>query len=268
MPAPSDSYNISAKHYDAAYATMKNLVDLPFYLDLAKKSAGPVLELACGTGRVLLSIAREGIEIDGVDNSAPMLQVLKSHLEKEPPKVRQKVTLHEADMRTFRANKKYPLVIMPFRPMQHMFTIEDQLSALRTAAAHLDENGLLAFDVFYPRFDLLAAGIGEEKLELEWPVPGDPHKIVRRFFKKESFDKIHQIFTATFIFRTYVGDKLLHEETEPLKMSYYTYPHLKALFQLAGLNSIEEFGSFARAPLDNSSGQMIFVLKKALRTRP
>jgi SAM-dependent methyltransferase len=263
MPNQSDSYNISAKHYDAAYASMKNLVDLPFYLDLARKSSGPVLELACGTGRVLLNIARQCIEIDGVDNSAPMLHVLRSSLEKEPLQVRQKVTLHEGDMRTFRANKKYRLVIMPFRSMQHMFTIEDQLAALRTTAAHLDDNSLLAFDVFYPRFDLLAAGIGEEKLELEWPVPGDPHKIVRRYFRKESFDKIHQIFTATFIFRTYVGDKLLHEETEPLKMSYYAYPQLQSLFLLAGLESVEEFGSFARAPLDNSSDQMIFVLKKA-----
>jgi SAM-dependent methyltransferase len=267
MPAPSDSYNISAKHYDAAYAAKQDLVDLPFYVDLAKKSGGPVLELACGTGRVLLNIARHGIEIDGVDNSAPMLHVLKSHLEKEPPQVRQKITLHEGDMRTFRTGKKYPLVLMPFRPMQHMFTVRDQVSALTTAATHLQENGTFAFDVFYPRFDLLPAGIGEEKLELEWPDPGDPNKIVRRYFRKESFDKIRQTFAATFIFRTYEGDKLLHEETEPLKMSYYTYPHLKSLFQLAGLETVEEFGSFARAPVDNSSDQMIFVLKKAPRTR-
>jgi SAM-dependent methyltransferase len=268
MPDQSDSYDISAKHYDAAYAAKQDLVDLPFYLGVARKSGGPVLELACGTGRVLLNIAREGIEIDGVDNSGKMLQVLKNHLESERPEVRQKVTLHGADMRTFRIQKKFALVIIPFRPMQHMFTIEDQLAALRTAAAHLDENGLLAFDVFYPRFDLLAGGIGEEKLELEWPVPGDPSKIVRRYFKKESFDKIRQIFTATFIFRTYEGDNLVREETEPLKMSYYTYPQLQSLYQLAGLESVEEFGSFARAPLDNSSDQMIFVLKKAPSTRP
>jgi 2-polyprenyl-3-methyl-5-hydroxy-6-metoxy-1,4-benzoquinol methylase len=66
-----DSYGISAKHYDAAYgifADKQILVDSPFYVDLAKRSGGPVLEIGCGTGRVLLSIAREGIEIDGVDN--------------------------------------------------------------------------------------------------------------------------------------------------------------------------------------------------------
>lgn len=69
-------YSVTAKHYDAAYAVKQDLVDLPFYLDLAKRFGGPVLELACGTGRILLSVARQGIAIDGVDNSLPMLRVL------------------------------------------------------------------------------------------------------------------------------------------------------------------------------------------------
>ena len=264
MSDSADTYNISAKHYDAAYAVKQDLVDLPFYLDLAKRSGGPVLEIACGTGRVLLNIAREGIEIDGVDNSSPMLQVLESRLGQEPRAVRDKVTLHTGDMRHFRLDKKYALVIIPFRPMQHMYTVRDQADALTAAAAHLQENGKLAFDVFYPRFDVIPAGIGEEMLELEWPVDSQPPRIVRRYFRKESFDKIHQNFSATFLFRTYEGDKLALEETEPLKMSYYTYPHLRALFLLAGLEPLEEYGSFARTPLDNTAEQMIFVLGKVL----
>jgi SAM-dependent methyltransferase len=262
-----DTYNISAKHYDAAYAVKQDLVDLPFYVDLAKQSGGPVLEIACGTGRVLLSIAREGIQIDGVDNSAPMLRVLQSRLEGEPREVSGKVTLHEGDMQGFHLNKKFPLVVMPFRPMQHMYTVQDQVDALATAAAHMEENGRLAFDVFYPKFEAIPSGVGQEVLELEWPVDSRPPKTVRRYLRKESFDKIHQSFSATFIFRTFEGDKLVLEETEPLKMSYYTYPHLRALFMLAGLDVLEEYGSFARAPLDNSAEQMIFVLGKARRSR-
>jgi SAM-dependent methyltransferase len=266
MPDHSDSYSISAKHYDASYATLKTLVDLPFYVDLAKKSGGPVLELACGTGRVLLPIAREGLEIDGVDNSAPMLDILRSHLEKEPPQIRQRVTLHEADIRTFRTNKKFALVIIPFRPMQHMFTLQDQISSLTTAAAHMHDSGCLAFDVFYPKLELIFAGIGQEVLDLEWTVESNPAKTIRRYFKKDSVDKIHQVFSGAFIFRTFEGEKLVHEETEPLKMSYYTYPHLQSLFKVVGLEPIAEYGSFAKAPLDNSSHQMIFVLKKSNRT--
>jgi SAM-dependent methyltransferase len=263
----SNSYDISAKHYDSAYTTSQFLVDVPFYVELAKRSGGPVLEIACGTGRVLLNIAREGIEIDGVDNSAPMLQVLEARLKREPGAVRDKVTLHTGDMRRFRLSRKYPLAIIPFRPMQHMYTVQDQVDALTTAASHLQENGKLAFDVFFPKFEAIPAGIGEETLDLAWSVDSQPPRAVRRYFRKESFDKVRQTFSGSFIFRIYEGNKMVQEETEPLRMSYYTYPQLRALFLLAGLEPLEEYGSFAKTPLDNSSEQMIFVLGKANRGR-
>lgn len=260
MKAGVESYKITSLHYDAAYATKRDLVDLPFYLDLARKSGGPVLEIACGTGRVLLQIAREGVPITGVDNSRPMLRVLKARVKTEPQNVQRKITLHEGDMRAFRLHKKYPLVIIPFRPMQHMCTVKDQIRALTTAALHLHKGGTLAFDVFYPKFDLIQAGIGQEVLDLEWRA--SPDSIMRRYFRKDSVDKINQVFSFTFIFRTYVGDKLVREETEPFKLSYYTYPHLQALFRLADLETVAEYGSFAKTPLDNSADQMIFLLKK------
>ena len=93
--------------------------------------------------------------------------------------------------------------MIPFRPMQHMFTVEDQAAALKTAAAHLTDTGILAFDVFYPKFEMIATKIGEEIPEMEWSPDSDPTKLVRRFFRKDAIDKINQIFSFTFIFRTY-----------------------------------------------------------------
>ncbi len=260
MKTEVQSYNITAKHYDSAYAVKQDLVDLPFYLDLAKRSGGPVLEIACGTGRVLLPIAREGIRIDGVDSSPPMLRVLKSHIESEPQTIRRNISIHRADMREFRLRKKYPLVIIPFRPLQHMYTLKDQLNAFTTAAFHLGKNGTLAFDVFFPKFELLLGNMGREILDLEWQPNSD--SVVRRYFRKDSVDQINQTFRFVFVFKTYQREKLVREEMEPFTMSYYTYPHLKALFLLARLESVDEYGSFAKTPLDNSAEQMIFLLKK------
>lgn len=262
MGTVTEYRSISAKYYDDAYAVKQDLVNLDFYLELAKQSGGPVLEIGCGTGRVLLPIAREGIEIHGVDNSSPMLQVLQEHLQAEPQQVRANVKVHPGDMRDFRLNRKYPLVIIPFRPLQHMCTLGDQLNAFTTAAFHLDQGGTLAFDVFYPKFNSISAGIGQETLELEWSSPSDPARVVRRYYRKDSVDKISQILSLTFIFRTYQGSELVLEESEPLTMSYYTYPHLQALFRLAGLEAAAEYGSFDRTPLDNSSEEMIFLLRK------
>src|ERR1700675_1461467 len=248
MSAGNESYRTTAKYYDAAYAAKQDLVDAPFYVELARKHGGPVLEIGCGTGRVLLLIAREGVEIHGVDNSAAMLDVLKTRIEKEPPEVSRRIVLHQGDMREFRLSGKYPLVIMPFRPLQHMHSVEDQVRGLTTAAFHLQGAGIFAFDVFYPKFDLIAKGVGEEVLELEWPADSGGNKsggtkIVRRYIRKESVDKVRQMFQFTFIFRTYKGDNLVREEAEPFALSYYTYPHLLALFLLAGLEVVEEYGS-------------------------
>jgi SAM-dependent methyltransferase len=262
MRAAVDSYSVTAKHYDGAYAAKQDLVDLPFYLELAEQTAGPILEVACGTGRVLLPIARKGIDIHGVDNSRPMLKILENSLAREPREVRKRVTLHEGDMRDFRLGAKYPLVIIPFRPMQHMHTVADQVSALTTAALHLSDMGVLAFDVFYPKFDVITSRMGEEVLEFEWSPNPDSPEIVRRYFRKDSVDKILQIFYFTFIYRTLRAGELILEETEAFQLSYFTYPHLRALFLLAGLEPVAEYGSFAKAPLDNKSEQMIFLLHK------
>ncbi len=258
-----DPYTISAKYYDEAYATVEDLRDLQFYLGMARRTGGPVLELGCGTGRVLLPIAHQGLRIDGVDSSPAMLDQLQQKLACEPQHVRELTAISLGDLRGYRSERKYALVIIPFRPLQHMYTVKDQLAALNTAAFHLASNGLLAFDVFYPRFESLLAGVGDETLELQWTRQNSPTTTVRRYLRKDSIDKINQNFSAQFIYRTCRNDNLIKEETAPLKMSYYTYPHLRALFLLSGLEIVEEYGSCDKAPLDNASKEMVFVLQRS-----
>ena len=166
-------------------------------------------------------------------------------------------------MLRFRLGKKFALVMIPFRPMQHMHSVADQLAALGTAAHHLAPRGILAFDVFHPNFEKIFGGIGKENLELEWRVPGKPGRKTRRFYRKDFVDKIQQVMGLTFIFRTFDGKKLVHEESEKFALSYYTYPQLRALFLLAGLEPIAEYGSFKNTPLGNSSPEMVFLLRAA-----
>jgi SAM-dependent methyltransferase len=258
MLTTNDSYLIGANYYDGAYGTF-DLSDARFYVDLAKETGGPVLEIGCGTGRVLLPTARAGIEIHGLDNSRPMLDVLRKKAVRESSDVQKRITVHTGDMRTFRLNRSFPLVTIPFRPMQHMFTVADQVAALRSAAAHVAEEGILAFDVFYPKFECLPQKIGEEQLEVEWSPTSET--VIRRYYRKDALDKVNQSLSLTFIFRTYRNEELVCEERESLKMSYYTYPHLRALFLMADLEPIAEYGSFAKTPLDSTAEEMIFLLR-------
>ncbi len=256
-----DAYEKGARFYDGAYSE-DNPDDVAFYVDLAAAAGSPVLELGCGTGRVALPIARRGITITGLDSSGAMLSVLRGKLEAEPDEVRRRVELVQGDMRSERLGREFSLVIIPFRPMQHMYSVEDQLGALTTAREHLADGGLFAFDVFFPMLSRVEGGIGEEYLDSEWPAADGSGRVHRRYFRKDAYDPVDLNFRGVFLHRLCAGDEVLEEEEQPLRMSVYTYPHLKLLFAAAGLEIVEQYGTFDRQPLDADAREMIFVLKR------
>lgn len=251
----ADSFRVLSRFYDAAYESKKDLQDIPFYVDLAGRVAGPVLEIGCGTGRVLLEIAARGIDIEGLDSSEEQLRVLQSKIDGRGIGP---IRLHRADMRHFVLDRRFPLIIAPFRPVQHLYTVADQAAAFRAIRSHLLPEGIFAFDAFYPK-PILDADTGVERPDLEWPDPEAPGRTVRRSFVREHVDKLNQVFSGQFVFRTYEGGRLISEEREPLKMSYYTYPQFLLLFELCGFRILEEYGSFQRDPIDICR-EMIFVL--------
>lgn len=128
----------------------RNRPDVDFFVEAAKKSGGPVLEVGCGTGRILLPTARSGIPITGLDLSEHMLDVCRQELEKEPRDVQDLVSLIQGDMRNFSLGEKFPLITLPFRPFQHLLTVEDQISCLTTIKDHLEPGGGLILDLLIP----------------------------------------------------------------------------------------------------------------------
>lgn len=253
-------YGTTARYYDPAYAADSRLVDIPFYVDLAKSINGTVLEVACGTGRVLLPTAREGVVIDGLDFSPNFLEILADKLEAEPAQLRRRVNLFHGDMRTFDLGKVYDLVTLPFRPLQHLFTIEDQLAALRCCNAHLKPGATLAFNVFYPNFSSLY-DVGNEQQDLQWVDPLDSSLTVRRFFLRKSVDKLRQFFEGELIFRSYRDSEFVSEERSILNLSYYTYPQIQLLLKATGFEIKEEYGSFDREPISICK-EMIIIARK------
>jgi SAM-dependent methyltransferase len=246
----------TAEYYDSFYSNRRE--DIEFWTNVAGRIGGPVLEIGCGTGRVGLEIARSGLELHGVDLSEAILDVFRHKLSIEPQDVKRRVRLHPGDMRTFDLGQQFPLALMPFRPLQHMLTLEDQLAALEKARRHLTDGGILGFDVFFPNFRLFDEPDGVEKPEREWV--DQKGRTVRRFFLRHRVDRVNQVIYASFIFRTYAGKELISEETSPLNMSYYTYQQLRLLLKLTHFEPFEEYGSFARAPITKQE-EMIFLAR-------
>lgn len=116
--------------------------DIPFYLELARGCGGPVLELGCGTGRVLLPLAAEGFEVTGIDRSPAMLGAARDRLQAAGLKA----ALHEGDMRDFDLPQRFSLIIIPYCSVIYLLEEEDRRRSLRAVRRHLATGGLLAFD--------------------------------------------------------------------------------------------------------------------------
>lgn len=124
--------------------------DLPFYLERARLAGGDILELACGTGRVGIPLARAGFRVTGVDLSSDMLARFREKLQREDEATASRVELREADMADFDLGRTFPLVIIPFRSFQ-LLTEEDQaIRCLRNVRRHLRKDGTFIVNVFKP----------------------------------------------------------------------------------------------------------------------
>jgi SAM-dependent methyltransferase len=184
-----------AEFYDSV-VPYRERQDVSFFVEMAQRSGGPVLELGCGTGRVLIPTAKSGIEIVGLDSSPMMLSVCREKLLRESGDVRSKVTgLVQGDMRVFDLPRKFNLITIPFRPFQHLLTVEDQMSCLENIRKHLEVGGRLVLDLFNPSVPLLADErlLQEHGEEPEFTTT-DGRKVVRRALvvSRDYFNQITQ----------------------------------------------------------------------------
>ncbi|MCY3554938.1 MAG: class I SAM-dependent methyltransferase, partial [Gemmatimonadetes bacterium] len=100
--------------------------DEAFYTEEATRVEGPVLELGCGTGRIMIPIAESGVSIVGLDRAPAMLEVARRKMDALPDETKRRMEIVEGDMRTFSLERRFPLAIMPYRAFLHMMSGEDQ----------------------------------------------------------------------------------------------------------------------------------------------
>lgn len=251
-----DFYDLSSKYFDADYAARNYTHDIPLYVETARESGGPVLEMGCGTGRVLLPIARAGIEIHGIDISEGMLDHLLSTLRAESPGVQELVTLQHGDMQHVHVNRKFALVTAPFRIAQHLITRDDQLRWLRNVARHLAPGGRLLFDVFQPDFKLLA--MSSERVEVDRS--DNLGRSIRRY-ARTSADFSTQTISITMRWVYREGDDEREESAGSFQFHWYTRPEIEALLEECGFEILHFWGSFQCEPFNDQSKDQIVVAR-------
>lgn len=240
-------YDLCARYYDGDYESAGYDDDVPFYVELARESGGPVIEMGCGTGRVLLPVARAGAEVVGVDASAGMLESLEARLAAEPEAVRRRVRLVQGDVRTVRVEGDFALVTAPFRVVQHLVERADQRAWLQNVARHLrrEPPGELVFDVFQPDYAVIAESPTlSVDVEREDPATG---RTVRRVSRAHHHPE-SQTFEVGFQWLAEDGDgqETVVQEVETLAR-WFTRPELELLLEIEGFEVLDFWGGFDRS---------------------
>jgi SAM-dependent methyltransferase len=232
--------------------------DIAFYVRETRSIEGAVLELASGTGRVLLPIARGGKRIVGLERSAQMIERCREKLADEPDDVRTRVALQAGDMRDFDLGERFGAVIIPFRPMQHLLTVDDQLSCLASVRRHLEPGGRLIFDVFNPDFRRIGSP-AESEFDDTPDTPLSDGRSFRRAGRVVHTHWVEQINDVELIYYiTHVSgdvERRVHE----IRMRWFTRAELQHLLARAGFQLEAVYGDFDRAPLVDRSPEMIIV---------
>ena len=143
---------VDAELYDHEYRHRR--ADINFYRRLANNrmefSSGAILDLACGSGRLLLPLVRDGHSVVGLDRSVDMLARAARRIRRLSAGRQRQCTLVRADLRSYQLHAKASLAIAAFHSVQHLAEDEDILRFLRTTRANLMRGGWLAFDVLPP----------------------------------------------------------------------------------------------------------------------
>lgn len=242
----------TARFYDAAYERSAQLDggDVAFYRALARDGGGPVLELGCGTGRVLLEIAADGFPCTGVDASQHMLGRLRA--KSRFPNLR---LVHAPMQRFDLPGERFGLVFSAFRAFQHMYTVEDQLACLACARRHLAPGGCLAFDVFSPRLARMAVTEEPEAVDLRFTHEGED--VVRH--AAVSRDVPAQILTVRFRYERSRDGHVIGNEHATFQMRWFWRFELEHLLARAGFADVEIFGDFDRRPVGTDTPAFVVV---------
>jgi SAM-dependent methyltransferase len=258
-----DDYAPSAEFYDYV-PFYRDRADVAFYVEEARNANGPVLEVASGSGRVLIPTARAGVNIVGLDGSTAMLTKCRSSLQQEPTEVQDHVTLVHGDMRDFDLGRQFALVTLPFRAFQHLVTVEDQIACLTCVHRHIAESGRFIVDLFNPSLEMLVNDeVGVECVaDPAFPLPDG--RTVERHMKVIRQNRFTQVTDREFIYCITDKNGEVQRIVHSFSMRNTFKFEMEHLLYRVGFIIEQVYADFDRSPFGSKyPGELIFVSRTA-----
>ncbi len=257
-------YDQIAHYYDLTHADLTE--DIDFILDLARQSNGPILELGCGSGRLLLPLARAGFTVTGVDNSTTMLARARAALQQEPLAVQNRVTLLQADMTQMElANGRFALTIIPYNTFMHLDSAQ-KMAALKRVRQHLEgncryPNGRLFIDLINPFAIADTPDDQDLVLENSFTDPQTGHIIQQ--LARNRLNEAVQCLQITWVYNVLPIDKPIPggspvQRTTIQTDYHYLFPHqIDLLLQETGFRLTDLSGDYDGSVFDEESERLL-----------
>lgn len=250
-----EAYAAIAAHYDREHDPFTD--DVSWYLQLAEIAGPRVLELGCGSGRLLAPLAAAGNRVVGVDSSAAMLQRAGARL---PSAIAHgNVSLVHGDMQdlTELDGRSFDLIIIPLNGLLHLDGPEGQRRVLGEAVRLLRPGGLLAIDVLHAVPDALAAFDGRVIHEGSWE---EGNGVVAKFSSR-TVDWTNQLIASEVWYdESRAGGTLSRHRTE-FPMRWLTPAELTLMLEITGFAGWDFAGSYDGSPLTDLSDRMLVVAR-------
>ena len=238
-------------HYDLL-AQMTAPADLPWYRALVAAHGDPVLELGAGTGRVALALAKEGVEVVGVELSQAMLAAAHAKAQHESIAV----TLALGDLRRFDLGTTFPLVLLTYNTLNHLTTPDDVRRCFETVRRHMDDRSRFVIDTFQPSLAFLGGDPERPRPILRYLDPHLGEEVV--LTEENHYDPATQLNRV--VWRYAIGGRA-DARVEELTMRIFFPRELDALLELSGFVIEEKRGDYDGRPFDGTSPKQLFVCR-------
>lgn len=237
------------EYYDLEYEAY--LEDVPLLAEWSNKQQGTIIDLACGTGRVTIPLAKQGHKLVGVDLHAGMLQQAKE----KAANARLSVEWILQDCSKLSLMLKANLIYMTGNSFQHFLTNESQNLLLQSVCRHLEPNGIFIFNIRFPILSELA--VVEETMR----VYTDRRNRKIRERSEETYDTLSQILLCTSVREILDGAEKGRIEQDHISLRYVFPLEMERLLTQNGLTILESYSSWKKEPLKNNSSEMIYICK-------
>ena len=241
--------------WDVLRGDTSNWVDRFFYLEVIQKYGQPVLDVGCGTGRLLLDYLQQGIDIDGVDNSPEMLAICQRKSED----LKLKAGLYEQYLEQLEIPRKYQTILIPSSSLQLIIEPELVELAMKRLKDHLLPGGRLVASIM----TLWKDG---EPLELDWEKTAVRQEdgVIFRRVARSRFDPTSACEATEDLYQKISGDEVVLEERHqrsPATRSY-SQSQVKELFERSGYQNVQLFSEFTFDPVKPEDSLFVIVGQK------